>query len=228
NKLLTEREVIIIASSSVAGAALLILSLALTIYLICAKRKQLYRRSQRLQQKLKTWSMRDPLEEFVQRESVNQVTDVSYKPTALVRMSTRRESHLFKIWNQSRTIKKLVFAGSMMELIQAASERLKLPHPDKIVLEEDGTEVTSDEILLACAGSILLVLQPGEEWEPSLTLDVNQLPPTFNNLHRHSTISIIKSLQNIGAEMKTVRPEAGGAVVNEGYDSLSDEDKISQ
>ncbi|KAH9510238.1 hypothetical protein Btru_042525 [Bulinus truncatus] len=75
---LTDREIIIIASCSAALGAVLVLLLVLTICLLCARRRRTYKRSQRLQEKLQTWSMRDPLEEIVHRETKRRALRVQF------------------------------------------------------------------------------------------------------------------------------------------------------
>jgi hypothetical protein len=44
----------------------------------------------------------------------------------------------------------------------------------RLVLEEDGTQVDSDETLQACAGKVMLVLGGDQVWQPEVQLYDNE------------------------------------------------------
>ncbi|KAM9467685.1 uncharacterized protein Hap1MRO34_014364 [Clarias gariepinus] len=78
---------------------------------------------------------------------------------------------IFKVWNTTRTLKKAVAASSLNDLKEKGAQKLVLPPCSHIidltvVLEEDGTVIDEDEILLSpeLSGSTLLLLLPHETW----------------------------------------------------------------
>ncbi|CAL1548278.1 unnamed protein product [Lymnaea stagnalis] len=225
---LSEREIIIIASCSAAGGVLLLILLVALIWVICSRRKKMFKRSQRLHSRLQTWSMVDPLEDMLKREvSRKSLPGVAHE-TTFSRSTPSPDSRLYKIWNHNRSKKQFTFAASLKELIEKAGEKLQLTEPSQIVLEEDGTEVTSDEVLAACSGAVFLVLQPGERWTPSISVspwDITGRRTSYinggivvgmnaGNGLRESGGSVKYGVVNEGFQYVNV---TGEGVVNEGF-----------
>ncbi|XP_059166208.1 uncharacterized protein LOC131948618 isoform X2 [Physella acuta] len=209
---LTEREIAIIASCSAAVGVLLVIVLVVVVWLRCAKRKEMFMRTERLQSRLQATSIRDPLEEMVIRESKRNFT---HPPS----IQTSAQSTLYKVWNLNRTKKQFVYATSLKDLIEKATEKLELKRAEKIVLEEDGTEVSSDDVLAACVGAVLMVLEDGEEWVPSISIvNLNSTPGP-----RTSGISLVNGYSFRGSLLgqKLVINEGE---VNDGF--VLNEDKL--
>ncbi|XP_077862906.1 uncharacterized protein LOC100373251 [Saccoglossus kowalevskii] len=70
---------------------------------------------------------------------------------------------LFKIWNGKREKRKMAFAESVESLLEIGSIKFGKVCT-MIVLEEDGSEVDEDEILMEVSKQILLLLAEGERW----------------------------------------------------------------
>ncbi|KAH9510239.1 hypothetical protein Btru_042526 [Bulinus truncatus] len=136
------------------------------------------------------------------------------------------ENHLYKIWNHDRTKKKFAFAASISELFQIASESLNIKTPHKVVLEEDGTEISSDEVLRACSESVLLILEPGKEWVPSFIFRTNHM--SAPDLYRNSSIKFVNGLYNVASSINNDGHSLGDGHNNEGYESISDDVKVGQ
>ena len=57
-------------------------------------------------------------------------------------------------------------------------EKLGLKGRIQVVLEEDGTEVDSDEVLHACVGKVFILKEVGTSWRNSrLVTTMDTLPP---------------------------------------------------
>ncbi|XP_077865471.1 uncharacterized protein LOC144352040, partial [Saccoglossus kowalevskii] len=76
----------------------------------------------------------------------------------------------FKVWNAARTVKRATVASNIEEIKKKGAQKVLPPciHPldITIVLEEDGTIIDEDEILLELTGKTLLLLGPQESWQP--------------------------------------------------------------
>ncbi|XP_063959686.1 uncharacterized protein LOC135155065 [Lytechinus pictus] len=72
---------------------------------------------------------------------------------------------VFKLWRANRLEKKMAVANTYEELCEKAKVKLGMARIEGIVLEEDGTEIDDDEVLLECSNSTLMVLEEGEHWE---------------------------------------------------------------
>ncbi|XP_070574004.1 uncharacterized protein [Ptychodera flava] len=78
---------------------------------------------------------------------------------------------MFKVWNAARTVKRATVASNIAEIKEKGAQKVLLPpciHSVDItvVLEEDGTVIDEDEILLELSGKTLLLLGPQESWQP--------------------------------------------------------------
>ncbi|XP_060574073.1 uncharacterized protein LOC132731819 isoform X2 [Ruditapes philippinarum] len=80
-------------------------------------------------------------------------------------------NRLFKVWNHSRIIKKLVVAGSLEELLQKAAVKLALNGEVRAVLQSDGTDIEDDEVLsLLPKDDAIMVLELSQQWEETPTV----------------------------------------------------------
>ncbi|KAK3915709.1 Cell death activator CIDE-3 [Frankliniella fusca] len=95
---------------------------------------------------------------------------------------------IFKVWCCLRTKKKLVAAEGMDDLKTKIKEKFSYEEAN-LVLEEDGTEVDDEEILLTMAEKTLMVLNVGEEWrDRSCSSSRSSSPPTSSQDHSDSSL----------------------------------------
>ncbi|XP_061174855.1 uncharacterized protein LOC133183997 [Saccostrea echinata] len=83
-------------------------------------------------------------------------------------------SSLHKVWTIKRTRKKFFYADTLGKLLAKAGTEFGCQGNVRLVLEEDGTQVETDEILRACAGRVMLILGGNEVWQPEIKLYDNE------------------------------------------------------
>ncbi|XP_033106709.1 uncharacterized protein LOC117108705 [Anneissia japonica] len=71
---------------------------------------------------------------------------------------------VFKIWSRSRLKKKSVVANTILELVAKGKKKLDITGSVTVVMEEDGTEVDDDEVLMELKGTPLIFLKEGQRW----------------------------------------------------------------
>ncbi|OWF41709.1 uncharacterized protein LOC110462036 [Mizuhopecten yessoensis] len=79
-------------------------------------------------------------------------------------LEEENQKRFFKVWTCGRNTKQFIKANGLTSLMRAASRTFKKPSIARIVLEEDGTEVDTDDILDVCADLTLMALAEGELW----------------------------------------------------------------
>ncbi|XP_062596926.1 uncharacterized protein LOC134258405 [Saccostrea cucullata] len=84
------------------------------------------------------------------------------------------DTNLHKVWTIKRTRKKFFYADTLKELLAKAGTEFGCQGHIRLVLEEDGTQVETDETLRACAGRVMLVLGGDETWHPETKLYDNE------------------------------------------------------
>lgn len=73
----------------------------------------------------------------------------------------------FRVCSWNREVKKGITAGTLEELKERAGQALLISKMLTLVCEEDGTEVDSDEFLIALPdNTVFMCLQPEEIWKP--------------------------------------------------------------
>ncbi|KAI5619910.1 cell death activator CIDE-B, partial [Silurus asotus] len=73
----------------------------------------------------------------------------------------------FRVCSWNREIRKGLTASDLEELKEKAAYTLLISTMLSLVCEEDGTEVDSDEFLMALPdNTVLMVLEPGQTWRP--------------------------------------------------------------
>lgn len=73
----------------------------------------------------------------------------------------------FRVCSWNREVKKGITAGTIEELQEKAAQALSVSSELTLVCEEDGTEVDSDEFLIALPdNTVFMALNPGEIWKP--------------------------------------------------------------
>ncbi|XP_051993808.1 cell death activator CIDE-B-like [Xyrauchen texanus] len=73
----------------------------------------------------------------------------------------------FRVCSWNREVKKGVTAGTLEELKEKATQALLISTALTLVCEEDGTEVDSDEFLMALPdNTVFMGLNSGETWRP--------------------------------------------------------------
>ncbi|XP_036453561.1 cell death activator CIDE-B [Colossoma macropomum] len=73
----------------------------------------------------------------------------------------------FRVCSWNREVRKGVTAATLKELKQRAAHTLLIPTLLSLVCEEDGTEVDSDEFLMALPdNAVLMALEPKQAWRP--------------------------------------------------------------
>ncbi|XP_041356359.1 cell death activator CIDE-B-like [Gigantopelta aegis] len=178
---LTEREIIIIGCA--AGLVfVLICCLAIIVLTYLWKRRvKRKRREERLAQTMERISLRDPLDELVRRESRRSMMGIHNEAVANGSAggdTITNKRKMYKIWDRTRGKRTFTFADNLDELKTKARDKLGLTGALRVVLEEDGTEIDSDEILRACAGHVMLMIPGNESWtDPEVLLKVSNLPP---------------------------------------------------
>ncbi|XP_076843453.1 lipid transferase CIDEB-like isoform X1 [Brachyhypopomus gauderio] len=137
----------------------------------------------------------------------------------------------FRVCSWNREIRKGVTAASLQELQEKAAHALQIPSPVSLVCEEDGTEVDSEEFLMAMPdNTVLMGMEPGQAWRPhplgqrsgsikpadckprtgrdiaQVTFDLYRLNPkdTFGSL---SVKAKFKGLYSIGADFQCLGPK---------------------
>ncbi|ESO87884.1 hypothetical protein LOTGIDRAFT_166186 [Lottia gigantea] len=180
---LTQREIIIL---SIFSSVVFLVLLVFTIFLIwyCRnKRRRNRERQEHLSRTLESISIRDPLEELVRRESRRSFyEDVANSNTENIIEQNDTPRKMFKIWTSDRQVKTYVFASEVQDILDQGATKLGLRYPSKLVLEEDGTEIDNDDILRACSGRILIILEHSERWKPrSVILNVDDLQHNNTN-----------------------------------------------
>ncbi|XP_056021346.1 uncharacterized protein LOC125650241 [Ostrea edulis] len=84
------------------------------------------------------------------------------------------DTSLHKVWTCKRTRKKFFNADTLSELVTKAGSEYGCQGNVRLVLEEDGTQVDTDETLQACAGKVMLVLGGNQIWQPEIELYDNE------------------------------------------------------
>lgn len=82
---------------------------------------------------------------------------------------------LHKVWTCKRTRKKFFYADTLQELLAKAGSDLSCQGNVRLVMEEDGTQIDSDETLRACTGRVMLLLGDNEVWQPEVGLYDNHV-----------------------------------------------------
>ncbi|TRY57457.1 hypothetical protein DNTS_014211 [Danionella cerebrum] len=73
----------------------------------------------------------------------------------------------FRVCSYDRELKKGITAGTLEELKKKAAQALSISTLLTLVCEEDGTELDSDEFLIALPdNTVFMCLKPGETWKP--------------------------------------------------------------
>ncbi|MCJ8731368.1 hypothetical protein PDJAM_G00198810 [Pangasius djambal] len=73
----------------------------------------------------------------------------------------------FRVCSWNREIRKGLTASTLEELKERAAHTLLISTLLSLVCEEDGTEVDSDEFLMALPdNTVLMALEPGQTWRP--------------------------------------------------------------
>ncbi|XP_060791988.1 cell death activator CIDE-B [Neoarius graeffei] len=73
----------------------------------------------------------------------------------------------FRVCSWNREIRKGLTASTLAELKEKAAHTLLISTLLSLVCEEDGTEVDSDEFLLALPdNTVFMALEPGQTWRP--------------------------------------------------------------
>uniref|UniRef100_A0A3P8V2U5 Cell death inducing DFFA like effector c n=1 Tax=Cynoglossus semilaevis TaxID=244447 RepID=A0A3P8V2U5_CYNSE len=75
----------------------------------------------------------------------------------------------FRVTNADRSVKKGIMADSLEDLMNKAGESLHVPHVSVLVLDEDGTDVETEEFFQTLPdNSVLMVLDEEQKWTPHL------------------------------------------------------------
>ncbi|KAK7170752.1 hypothetical protein R3I94_000837 [Phoxinus phoxinus] len=83
----------------------------------------------------------------------------------------------FRVCSWNREVKKGITAGTIEELQEKAAQALLVSSELTLVCEEDGTEVDSDEFLIALPdNTVFMALNPGEIWKPHPLLQRGNKP----------------------------------------------------
>lgn len=82
---------------------------------------------------------------------------------------------LHKVWTCKRIRKKFFYADTLQELLAKAGSDFGCQGNVRLVMEEDGTQIDSDETLRACAGRVMLLLGDNEVWQPEVGLYDNHV-----------------------------------------------------
>ncbi|XP_067300357.1 cell death activator CIDE-B [Pseudorasbora parva] len=93
------------------------------------------------------------------------------KTSSLLRSVSRRvwspPQRPFRVCSWNREVKKGITAGTLEELQEKAAQALLISTVLTLVCEEDGTEVDSNEFLIALPdNTVFMALKPGEIWKP--------------------------------------------------------------
>ncbi|XP_077084230.1 lipid transferase CIDEB [Siphateles boraxobius] len=87
----------------------------------------------------------------------------------------------FRVCSWNREVKKGITAGTIEELQEKAAQALLVSSELTLVCEEDGTEVDSDEFLIALPdNTVFMALNPGEIWKPHPLLQRGSNKPGDN------------------------------------------------
>lgn len=88
--------------------------------------------------------------------------------------STR--SKPFRVTNAERSLKKGLTAHALEDLLYKVKESLNVSNETVLVLEEDGTEISSEDFFQTVPeNSVLMVLDKGQKWTPLLVIPNAQL-----------------------------------------------------
>ncbi|XP_028649552.1 cell death activator CIDE-B [Erpetoichthys calabaricus] len=95
----------------------------------------------------------------------------------------------FRVCNHDRTLKKGLTAGTLQELLEKAVDALLLCTAVSLVLEEDGTEVDSENFFQTLSdGTTFVALEYGQTWKPSrggvLSYSLTQKPRNTKDIAR--------------------------------------------
>lgn len=91
-------------------------------------------------------------------------------------------TQFYRIWTIGRCHKKLISAVDLRDLKAKTSKLINNEDGQgvKIVLEEDGTEVTTSAAMVMSHDKILMVLQKNEGWTPLSIAESNKLKLTYD------------------------------------------------
>jgi DNA fragmentation factor alpha subunit len=74
----------------------------------------------------------------------------------------------FKVWTADRSVRKGLTASNLDDLIRIAKAKLEVDDEVTVVLEDDGTEIDSEQYFQSLnTNTVLLVLKQNERWHPA-------------------------------------------------------------
>ncbi|KAK3106261.1 hypothetical protein FSP39_016255 [Pinctada imbricata] len=134
----------------------------------------------------------------------------------------------FKIWNNSREIKKGTVASTLSDLKTKGRQLLGISEDDPVlvVLEEDGTEVDDEDYFAFLPhNTTIMILRQGQTWMPqgagSKGLDEPDYMCTDGTEISERTKELIQGLHNNVARIITLSNEDLQTVVDMRTDALS-------
>lgn len=113
---------------------------------------------------------------FLALPSLSKCVTASASVTQQLLSSRPSQPKPFRVTNAERSLKKGLTAHALKDLLHKAKESLNVSNESVLVLEEDGTEIHSEDFFQTVAeNSLLMVLDKGQKWTPLLSIPSAQL-----------------------------------------------------
>ncbi|XP_029907663.1 cell death activator CIDE-3 isoform X2 [Myripristis murdjan] len=76
----------------------------------------------------------------------------------------------FRVTSADRSVKKGIMADGLRDLINKVMDSMNVPCVSAMVLDEDGTDIDTEEFFQTLPdNAVLMVLEKGQKWTPTLT-----------------------------------------------------------
>ncbi|KAM4699534.1 lipid transferase CIDEB [Discoglossus pictus] len=99
---------------------------------------------------------------------IRSVSSVGSEITRRVKTASSPPQRPFRVCSHDRSVRKGVTAGTLRELIAKAMDALFLSGIVSLVLEEDGTTMNTEDFFdMLEDGSVIMVLERGQKWNPA-------------------------------------------------------------
>lgn len=113
---------------------------------------------------------------FLALPSLSKCVTASASVTQQLLPSRPSQSKPFRVTNAERSLKKGLTAHALEDLLHKVKESLTVSNETVLVLEEDGTEIDSEDFFQTVPqNSLLMVLDKGQKWTPLLSIPNAQL-----------------------------------------------------
>lgn len=118
---------------------------------------------------------------------------------AAVEEPSAADMPVFKVWDCHRVKKRIVKATTLSDLLSSGVEKLGIdcssPADCKLVLEEDGSLIDDDEVLIELRSKTFVILSPTEEWTPPMPFQpVQPQSSAFTVSHTQSSDESVPSV----------------------------------